>query len=74
MQKIGATAGIIAPLVLGTAIAALTIVEFPFMRSLGWDPLRRPTFDWPSGLALSPAGWIMTLTFLVCGPLFSMFA
>lgn len=74
MRKISAAAGIIAPLLLGTAIAVLTIVEFPFMRSLGWDPLTHPTFDWPSGLALSPFGWIMTVTFLVCGALLSVFA
>lgn len=74
MRKIAAAAGVIGPVLFASVVAALSIVQFRFMRSLGWDPLARPTFDWPSGLALSPNGWVMTAAFLVCGALMSVFA
>ena len=74
LQKIrlAAIAGIIGPFLLGTVITALTILEYDFMTSIGWR-LRAP-LDWPSGLALGPVGWIMTLTFLTCGILIIVFA
>jgi hypothetical protein len=65
-------AGILGPFLLGSVIAVLTIVERDFMRSIGWR-LEAP-LDWPSGLALGPYGWIMTLTFLLCGLLIPLFA
>ena len=43
------------------------------MRSLGWNPLG-PVIDWPSGLAMGPYGWLMTLTFFICGALMAFFA
>lgn len=70
--KIAALAGIIGPLLLGSVITILTIVERDFMSSIGWK-LNAP-LDWPSGLALGPYGWIMTLTFLLCGILIIIFA
>jgi hypothetical protein len=74
MRKLGAVAGIAGPLLFGSVLTTLTLVQYPFMRSLGWDPIMHPTFDWPSGLALGPIGWIMTATFIVCGTLLSLFA
>lgn len=74
MRKIGAAAGVLGPLLFGIVVITLTTIQYPFMRSLGWDPIRHPTFDWPSGLALGPVGWIMTATFIVCGVLLSLFA
>ncbi len=74
MRKIAGAAGMIGPALFAIVVATLSIVQYSFMRSLGWDPLLRPTFDWPSGLALGPFGWIMTATFLLCGPLLSIFA
>jgi len=73
-QKIrrAAYAGMIGPILLGSVITFLTIVEFNFMTSIGWR-LRAP-LDWPSGLALGPVGWIMTLTFLISGILIILFA
>jgi hypothetical protein len=70
--KFAALAGIIGPLLLGGAIALLTILERDFMLSIGWT-LSAP-LDWPSGLALGPIGWIMTLTFLGSGILIIVFA
>ena len=74
LRKLAAGAGILGPSLFGLVVLALSILQYPFMRSLGWDPLFRPTFDWPSGLALGPLGWIMTLTFLLSGALLSVFA
>ncbi len=74
MRKLGVVAGIVGPLLFATVLIALTLVQYPFMRSLGWDPIMHPTFDWPSGLALGPIGWIMTVTFLLSGTLMSAFA
>ncbi len=52
----------------------LTFVNYDFLRSLGWHPLHDPTFDWPSGLALGPYGWVMTATFIVSGTLMALLA
>ena len=70
--KIAALAGIIGPLLLGSVITLLTIFERDFMLSIGWRP--NAPLDWPSGLALGPIGWIMTLTFLISGILIIIFA
>lgn len=55
-------------------MTALTCLQYDFMRSLGWDPLWAPTFDWPSGLSLGPYGPMMTATFLISGACMSIFA
>ena len=74
MRKVSATAGILGPMLFAVVVVILTILQYRFMRSLGWDPINKPTFDWPSGLALGPIGWIMTVTFVVTGSLMSLFA
>jgi hypothetical protein len=71
-MKIAAYAGIIGPILLGSVITILTIIESDYMTSIGWK-LRAP-LDWPSGLALGPYGWIMTLTFIISGLLIILFA
>jgi len=55
-------------------VTTLTIVQYDFMRGLGWDPIYDPTFDWPSGLSLGPYGLWMTLTFIISGLLMVTFA
>lgn len=70
--KLAAWAGMIGPLILGSIITVLTILQRDFMISIGWR-LDAP-LDWPSGLALGPYGWLMTLTFLLCGILIIVFA
>lgn len=70
--RLAALAGILGPFLLGSVIAILTVVEREFMASIGWT-LAAP-LDWPSGLALGPYGWIMTLTFLLSGVLIIVFA
>ncbi len=69
-----ALAGICGPIVFGFTLAALTLVKYDFLRSLGWNPLTAPTFDWPSGLALGPFGWITTSVFIISGGLVILFA
>jgi hypothetical protein len=74
MRKVTAAAGLFGPLLFAAAVTTLTVAQYGFMLSLGWDPLRAPTFDWPSGLSLGPLGWLMTGTFLISGALMSLFA
>lgn len=71
--RLAALIGMIGPLIFAVVIAGLTIVEADFMRTLGWDPFG-PVIDWPSGLALGPYGWLMTLTFLIAGAAMVFFA
>ena len=68
-----ALAGIVAPILFAVVVTGLTIAEADFMRTLGWNPTG-PVIDWPSGLAMGPYGWIMTVTFFVCGSLMVFFA
>jgi hypothetical protein len=71
--KLAAHAGIIGPALFAFVVTGLTIAQADFMRSLGWNPLG-PVIDWPSGLALGPYGWLMTMTFFVCGGMMAFFA
>ncbi len=70
--KLATLAGIIGPLLLGGVLTLLTILERDFMLSIGWK-LDAP-LDWPSGLALGPIGWILTLTFFLSGLSIFIFA
>jgi len=71
--RLAALAGIIAPILLAVVVTGLTIIQADFMRSIGWNPFG-PVIDWPSGLALGPYGWLMTLTFFLCGGMMAVFA
>jgi hypothetical protein len=71
--KLAANTGIIGPALFAVVVTGLTIAQADFMRSLGWNPLG-PIIDWPSGLALGPYGWLMTVTFFVCGGMMAFFA
>src|SRR5512142_1183282 len=71
--KLAALAGTIAPIVFAIIVIGLTIAEADFMRSLGWEPLGTVR-DWPSGLAVGPYGWVMTINFFVCGAMMAFFA
>jgi hypothetical protein len=63
---------LLGPVVFITVITALTFIKYEFLRGLGWHPIYDPTFDWPSGLALGPYGFIMTATFILSGSLLSL--
>ena len=71
--KLAALAGIIAPIVFAIIVIGLTVAEAGFMRSIGWEPLGN-VLDWPSGLAMGPYGWLMTINFFVCGAMMAFFA
>lgn len=71
--KWAAIAGIVGPVLFAVVVTGLTIVQADFMGTLGWHPLG-PVIDWPSGLALGPYGWLMTVTFFLCGALMAFFA
>lgn len=72
--KLSACAGIFGPLLFTIAVITLTIAQYDFMRSLGWDPLLAPTFDWPSGLSLGPLGWLMSAAFIASGAAMILFS
>lgn len=65
---------LLGPILFAGVLVTLTIVKYDFLLSLGWHPINDPTFDWPSGLALGPYGWIMTATFILTGLIMSLFA
>lgn len=71
--RLAALAGMIAPVLFAVVVTGLTIAEADFMRTLGWNPLG-PVIDWPSGLAMGPYGWLMTITFFVSGAMMAFFA
>jgi hypothetical protein len=71
--NLAALAGISGPILFALVLTGLTIAQADFMRTLGWNPLG-PVIDWPSGLALGRHGWLMTITFFVCGALMAFFA
>lgn len=73
-RKLASAAGLFGPVFFAASTTALTLLQYDFMRSLGWDPLQAPTFDWPSGLSLGPYGLLMTSTFLLSGACMAVFA
>jgi hypothetical protein len=72
--RLSALLGLLGPAWFACALAVLTLLKYDFLRTLGWDPLTAPTFDWPSGLALGAYGWLMTATFLFSGLCLFLFA
>lgn len=74
MIKLAARVGLIGPILFTCVVAALTVLKYDFLLSLGWHPINDPTFDWPSGLALGDYGWVMTATFIVSGLMMTIFA
>jgi hypothetical protein len=71
--KLAALAGIIGPVLFAVIVTGLTFAEAGFMRSIGWDPFGN-VLDWPSGLAMGPYGWLMTINFFLCGAMMAFFA
>ncbi len=65
---------LLGPLFFAITLVTLTIVQYDFMRGLGWHPLNDPTFDWPSGLALGRYGIVMTAAFIISGLLIAILA
>jgi uncharacterized protein DUF998 len=71
--KLAALAGILGPAIFAAVVTGLTFAEADFMRSIGWDPFGN-VLDWPSGLAMGPYGWLMTINFFLSGAMMAFFA
>jgi hypothetical protein len=52
----------------------VTVHERSFLRSSGWDAVKRSAVEWPSLLALGDLDWLVATTFIVCGVLGIAFA
>ena len=65
---------LLGPILFALVLVTLTIIQYDFLRGLGWHPINDPTFDWPSGLALGPYGIVMTATFIISGLLIAILA
>src|SRR5436309_10446858 len=74
MRKAAALAGTVGSVLFGGVLIILTLIEYDFMRGLGWEPLGLSNTDWPSGLALGPHGYLMTAAFLINGLFVIFFA
>jgi hypothetical protein len=64
----------IGPILFGTALLALSSLQYDFMLRIGWRPLADPAGAWPSGLALGPYGPVQVANFVVSGLLLALFA
>jgi hypothetical protein len=73
-QENRALAGVVAPVMFGTVIIALTVAQYDFMLGLGWRPLGDSGVPWPSGLALGPFGWLHVANSVLFGALLVVFA
>jgi hypothetical protein len=65
---------LLGPILFAVVLSTLTVLNYDFLLGLGWQPLKDPTFDWPSGLALGKYGFVMTATFIISGLLISALA
>ncbi len=74
IMELGGLAGMLGPSLLGGSILVLTVIEYEFLRSLGWHPISAVRTDWPSGLALGPQGWLMIGAFIGSGGLLCLLA
>ena len=69
-----AVAGTIGPVLFGSVLLALSVLEYDFMLRIGWHPVKNPAGAWPSGLALGPYGLAQVANFVVSGLLLSFFS
>jgi uncharacterized membrane protein YidH (DUF202 family) len=69
-----AIAGMIGPVLFGTILLGLSVLEYDFMLGIGWRPVADPAGAWPSGLALGPYGPAQVANFVVSGLLLAFFS
>jgi hypothetical protein len=60
-------AGALAPAVLLAVLLSVTVVEWSFLRRLGWSVVKQNEVGWPSILALSDIGWVVSAAFVASG-------
>ena len=74
-QRSRSLAGVVAPVVFGTVIIVLTILQYDFMTGLGWRLIGDTSgVPWPSGLALGPLGALQVANFVLFGLALILFA
>jgi len=66
--------GAIGPVLFGSVLIAVSLLEYDFMLGIGWHPLANPAGAWPSGLALGPYGLAQVANFVVAGLLLAFFS
>ena len=69
-----AIAGTIGPVLFGSVLISLSVLEYDFMLGIGWHPVTNPADAWPSGLALGPYGLAQVANFVVSGLLLAFFS
>jgi hypothetical protein len=72
--RLAGVAGTAGPVLFGGVVLALSVIEYDFMREIGWQPVTDPAGAWPSGLALGPYGAVQIANFLISGFLLCLFA
>jgi hypothetical protein len=72
--KSAALAGMSGPVLFGSVLHALSVLEHDFMLGIGWRPVANPAGAWPSGLVLGPYGALQVANFVVSGLLLGFFA
>ena len=69
-----ALAGVVGPPLFGAVIALATLLQYDFLRGLGWHPIDASPVPYPSALALGPYGWLQVANFVLFGLLLLLFA
>lgn len=72
--RVGTLAGAASPILFAFVVTIVTIHERSFLRSSGWDAIKRTAVEWPSLLALGDLGWLVVATFIICGVLGILFS
>ena len=69
-----ALAGVVGPPLFGAGIVLATLLQYDFLRGLGWHPIDASPVPYPSALALGPYGWLQVANFVLFGLLLTVFA
>jgi hypothetical protein len=69
-----ALAGMVGPPLFAAVIVLATLLQYDFLRGLGWHPIDASPVPYPSALALGPYGWLQVANFVLFGLLLLVFA
>ena len=72
--RLAAAAGVAGPLLFIVGSVGLTVMQYDFLRGLGWHPVADSPVPWPSALALGPYGALQVANFALFGLLLLGFA
>jgi hypothetical protein len=62
--RLGAVAGMVAPMLLAIVFVSLSLRQQSFLESSGWSAVHRTKVEWPSLLELGPQGWLEAAAFV----------